>query len=153
MRLAIAPGPTVHWLFRSHDLPSKFSAIASRMCNRRNRAVKHMYVNPLLRIWLLLFQLFFLCLISFYRGNTWIIQIWKYSCYCMQINCSSSAHELPFLNDRNLKQECSVFYSFNCSCTPLYPEESGQMWSQPWKLQCMIFSAIAVFHSISIHPN
>ena len=31
MRLAIAPGPTVHWLFRSHDLPSKFSAIASRM--------------------------------------------------------------------------------------------------------------------------
>ena len=45
------------------------------MCNRRNRAVKHMYVNPLLRILLLLFQLFFLCLISFYRGNTWIIQI------------------------------------------------------------------------------
>ena len=21
MRLAIAPGPTIHWLFRSHDLP------------------------------------------------------------------------------------------------------------------------------------
>ena len=29
MRLAITPGPTVHWLFRSHDLPSKFSAIAA----------------------------------------------------------------------------------------------------------------------------
>ena len=31
MRRTIAPGPTVHWLFRSHDLPSKFSAIASRI--------------------------------------------------------------------------------------------------------------------------
>ena len=27
MRLAIAPGPTVHWLFRSHDLPSKYRPI------------------------------------------------------------------------------------------------------------------------------
>jgi len=27
MRLAIAPGPTVHWLFRSHDLPSKYRSI------------------------------------------------------------------------------------------------------------------------------
>ena len=52
MRLAIAPGPTVHWLFRSRDLPSRFSAMASRMCGtgRRNRAVKHMYVSPLLTI-------------------------------------------------------------------------------------------------------
>ena len=32
--LAITPGPTVHWLFRSHDLPSKFSMIASGMCDR-----------------------------------------------------------------------------------------------------------------------
>ena len=24
IRLVIAPGPTVHWLFRSHDLPSKY---------------------------------------------------------------------------------------------------------------------------------
>ena len=36
-------------LFRSHDLPSKFSAITSRMCDRRNRAMKHMYVSPLLK--------------------------------------------------------------------------------------------------------
>ena len=28
MRLAIAPGPTIHWLFRSYDLFSKFSAMA-----------------------------------------------------------------------------------------------------------------------------
>ena len=48
MRPAIAPGPTVHWLFRSHDLPSKFSPIVSRMCDRRNRAVKDIYVSPLL---------------------------------------------------------------------------------------------------------
>ena len=41
MRLAIAPGPTVHWLFRSHDLPSKLSAIASRLCDRCSSAVKH----------------------------------------------------------------------------------------------------------------
>ena len=27
MRRTIAPEPTVHWLFRSHDLPSKFSAV------------------------------------------------------------------------------------------------------------------------------
>ena len=27
MQLAIAPGPTVHWLFRSHDLPSKYRSI------------------------------------------------------------------------------------------------------------------------------
>ena len=49
MRLAITPGPTVHWLFRSHDLPSKLSAIASRLCDRRSRTVKHVYVSPLLR--------------------------------------------------------------------------------------------------------
>ena len=42
MRLAIAPGQIVHWLFRSHDLPSKFSVLASRLCDRRNRAMKHM---------------------------------------------------------------------------------------------------------------
>ena len=48
-RLNIAPGPTVHWLFRSNDLPSKFSAIASRLCDTRNRAVKHMNASPLLR--------------------------------------------------------------------------------------------------------
>ena len=46
MRLVIAPGPTVHWLFKSHELPSNLNAIASRMCNRRNREVKHMYVSP-----------------------------------------------------------------------------------------------------------
>ena len=28
MRLAIAPGPTVHWLFRSHDLHSKYRSIS-----------------------------------------------------------------------------------------------------------------------------
>ena len=28
MRLATAPGPTVHWLFRSHDLPSELSTVA-----------------------------------------------------------------------------------------------------------------------------
>ena len=33
MRLAIPPGPTVHWLFRSHNLPSKFSAIARCACS------------------------------------------------------------------------------------------------------------------------
>ena len=49
MRLAIAPGPTVDWLARSHDVPSKFSAIASRLCERCNRAVKHMHVSLLLR--------------------------------------------------------------------------------------------------------
>ena len=49
MRLAIAQGPTSHWLFRSHVSPSKFSAIASHMCGRRNRAVKHMHV----RLWLI----------------------------------------------------------------------------------------------------
>ena len=49
MRLVIAPGPAVHWLLRSHDTLSKFSAIASRMCDRRNREVKHKYVSPLLR--------------------------------------------------------------------------------------------------------
>ena len=49
MRLDIIPGPTLHWLFRSYDLPSNFSAIASRLCDRRNRAVKHMHVSPLLR--------------------------------------------------------------------------------------------------------
>ena len=49
MRLAVAPGPIARWLFRSHDLPSKFSAIASRMYDRRNRAVKYMFVSPLLR--------------------------------------------------------------------------------------------------------
>ena len=49
MPLAMAPGPTAHWLFRSHDLPSKFTAIASRICGRRNRAVEHMHVSPLLR--------------------------------------------------------------------------------------------------------
>ena len=49
MRLDITPGPTVHWLFRSHDLPSNFSATASRLCDRRNGAVKHMHVSPLLR--------------------------------------------------------------------------------------------------------
>jgi len=27
MRLAIAPGPTVHRLFRSHDLPSKYRSV------------------------------------------------------------------------------------------------------------------------------
>ena len=27
MRLAIAPGPTVHWLFRSHDLSTTFRSI------------------------------------------------------------------------------------------------------------------------------
>ena len=27
MRLAIAPGPTVHWLFRSHDLLSKYRSL------------------------------------------------------------------------------------------------------------------------------
>ena len=27
MRLATAPGPTVHWLFRSHDLPTKYRSI------------------------------------------------------------------------------------------------------------------------------
>ena len=100
MRIAIAPGSAVHWLFRSHDLPSKFSAVAIRMCGTRNRAVKHMHVRPAV---LLVPNLF-------YRGNTWSIQIWKCSCYCMQINCLSS--ELSFLNYRNRKQECSVFYSF-----------------------------------------
>ena len=54
MLLAIAPGPTAHWLFRSHDVPSKFSAIASRICGRRNRAVKHMRVSPLLRSFVVL---------------------------------------------------------------------------------------------------
>jgi len=49
MRLAITPWRTVHWLFRSHDLPSKFSPIASCLCDRCNRAVKHMHVSPLLR--------------------------------------------------------------------------------------------------------
>ena len=49
MRLAIAPGPTSHWLFRSHVSLSKFSAIASRLFDRRNRAVKHMHVSLLLR--------------------------------------------------------------------------------------------------------
>ena len=33
MRLAIAPGLTIHWLLRSHDLPCKFSAIAIRLCD------------------------------------------------------------------------------------------------------------------------
>ena len=49
LRLAIAPGPTVHWLFKSHDLPSKFSAIASRLCDRLNREVKHVHPSPLSR--------------------------------------------------------------------------------------------------------
>ena len=49
MRLAIAPGPTIDWLLRSHDLPSKFSAIARRICGRCNRAVKHMHASPMLR--------------------------------------------------------------------------------------------------------
>ena len=35
----------------------------------------------------------------------------------------SSACELAFLNYQILKQECSVFYSFSCSCIPLYPEK------------------------------
>ena len=33
---------------------------------------------------------------------------------------ATSSSELSFLNYRNLKQECSVFYSFSCSCIPLY---------------------------------
>ena len=36
---------------------------------------------------------------------------------------TSSSSELSFLNYRNLKQECSVFYSFSCRCIPLDPEE------------------------------
>ena len=47
--LAIAAGPTAHWLCRTHGLASKLSTIASRMCGRRNRAVKHVHVSPLLR--------------------------------------------------------------------------------------------------------
>ena len=54
MQLAIAPGLTIHWLFKSHDLPSKFGTIASRMCdtnkrydtNKRNREMKHNVCNP-----------------------------------------------------------------------------------------------------------
>ena len=49
MRLAIAAGPTVDWLLSSHDLPSKFSAIARRIWGRRTRAVKHTRASPLLR--------------------------------------------------------------------------------------------------------
>ena len=33
---------------------------------------------------------------------------------------AASSSELFFLNYQNLKQECSVFYSFSCSCIPLY---------------------------------
>ena len=85
MRPAIAPGPTVHWLFRSHDLPSKFSQIVSRMCDRRNRAVKHTHVSPLLRKNFVV-SVFILCLTSFYRGNTWIIQKMLVFAICQHVN-------------------------------------------------------------------
>ena len=50
MRLAIAAGPTVDWLLSSHDLPSKFSAIARRIWGRRNRAVKVVTVAAVLLV-------------------------------------------------------------------------------------------------------
>ena len=34
MRLAIAPGPTVHWLLRSHDLPFKYKG---KSCGLKNQ--------------------------------------------------------------------------------------------------------------------
>ena len=117
MWLAIAPGPTIRWLFRSHDLPSKFSAITSRLY----RVVKHMHA-----CWeiLLLFQLFFLCLTLFYRGKTSIIQIFKSLCGWMKINCLQFLSMWTcFLELLKSEEECSVFYSFSCSSIPLYPEE------------------------------
>ena len=136
MRLAITPWWTVHWLFRSHDLPSKFSPIASCLCDRCNRAVKHMHVSPLLRNFVVVSAVLLVSNFVLRRQHMdhtdlkILMLLYENKLYAIHqhVNllswvCNSSACELAFLNYQNLTQECSVFCSFSCSCIPLYPEE------------------------------